>query len=87
MDADGTLATTAVAAQLHLGSARKFNERLHERGVIRRIGNKWVPTAAYVNSGLFEVVAVEKHGFIHEQMRWTPKGLAWAREEFGESAA
>ena len=36
MDADGTLATTAVAAQLHLGSARKFNERLHELGVIRR---------------------------------------------------
>jgi prophage antirepressor-like protein len=83
MASEGLLTTTEVALQLGFSSANRFNPVLHDDGVVRRIGEKWMPTAAYAESGLFKVVSVTKHGRVREQMKWTPKGLAWALSRYG----
>lgn len=77
MEADGTYLIRSTASILDIPE-RKFTAMLEVDGFAYRAGKKQVlrVKAPMLRKGLFAVKVWHSHGYAHEQVRVTPKGLA-----------
>lgn len=71
---DNGITTTEIASELGM-SAIKLNRLLESLRVQRRVGGRWVLTAAHLDQGLtVEVTHVDDGGKSRHSMKWTEAG-------------
>ena len=72
--ADNGITTTEVASELGM-SAIKLNRLLESMKIQRKVGGRWVLTAAHLDQGLtVEVTHVDDGGKSRHSMKWTEAG-------------
>lgn len=78
------ITTTEVAAELGM-SAQKLNKLLESMKVQRKIGGRWVLTAANIGKGYdVEITHVDDGGVSRHAMKWSEKGRKFIHELVGE---
>lgn len=63
-----------------------FREFLADKKIMYRLGGEWVPHAAHLDAGRFEVKAgtSDTSGHAYNSARFTPKGVAWVAGEYAK---
>lgn len=63
----------------------EFRAFLHDKQIMYKLGGEWMPFAAHIDAGRFEVkagTATNEHAF--NSARFTPKGIAWVAGEYAK---
>lgn len=63
----------------------EFRAFLHDKQIMYKLGGEWMPFAAHIDAGRFEVkagTAQNEHAF--NSARFTPKGITWVAGEFAK---
>lgn len=84
VEAGGSKTTREVAKLLGIPE-RKFFAALEEDGVFFKQSGTWMATSTQRGTGRFSVKTLAGPGFTTTQVRWTPKGVAWAAQRYGSA--
>lgn len=63
----------------------EFRAFLHDKQIMYKLGGEWMPFAAHIDAGRFEVkagTAQNEHAF--NSARFTPKGISWVAGEYAK---
>lgn len=80
LSAENGITTTEIASELGM-SAQKLNKVLESMKIQRKVGGRWVLTAANLDQGYsVEVTHIDDHGNSRHSMKWSEKGRKFIHE-------
>jgi phage antirepressor YoqD-like protein len=62
----------------------EFRAFLHDNQIMYKLGGEWVPYAAHIDAGRFEVKTGTANEHAYSQSKFTPKGVEWIAGEWAK---
>lgn len=62
----------------------EFRAFLHDNQIMYKLGGEWVPYAAHIDAGRFEVKTGTANEHAYSQSKFTPKGIEWIAGEWAK---